>query len=54
MRSFLLKAEDLDKAKAICDAYESAMLLCECPNVDKIQTVGKVLTARIVDAKIAK
>ena len=54
MRSFLLKAEDLDKAKAVCDAYESAMLLCECPNVDKIQAVGKVLTARIVDAKIAK
>ena len=54
MRSFLLKAEDLDKAKAICDAYESAMLLCDCPNADKIQAVGKVLTARIVDAKIAR
>ena len=54
MRKFLLQVSDLDKAKAICDAYESAMLLNDCPSVDKIQTVGKVLTARIVDAKIAK
>lgn len=54
MRKFLLQVSDLDKAKAICDAYENAMLLNDCPNIDKIQAVGKVLTARIVDAKIAR
>lgn len=54
VRKMCLYAADVDKAKSVCNAYENAMLMRNCANADKIQTVGKVLTARIVDAKIAK
>lgn len=54
VRKMCLYAADVDKAKAVCNAFENAMLIRNCTNAEKIQTVGKVLTARIVDAKIAK
>lgn len=53
VRRMCLYAEDTDKAKAVCNAYENAMLMKNCAGTDKIQAVGKVLTARIVDAKIS-
>ena len=54
VRRMCLYAEDVDKSKAVCNAYENAMLMKNCAGTEKIQTVGKVLTARVVDAKIAK
>ena len=54
VRKMCLYAEDTDRAKAVCNAYENAMLIKNCAGTEKIQAVGKVLTARIVDAKIAK
>lgn len=53
VRRMCLYAEDVDKAKAVCNAYENAMLMRNCANTEQIQVVGKVLTARIVDAKIS-
>lgn len=54
LKKILLNASDLDKAKAFCNAYERAMLLKECGNTDSIKSIGKYLTERILDAKIAK
>lgn len=53
VRKMCLYAEDVDKAKAVCNAYENAMLMKNCAGTEKIQAVGKVLTARIVDSKIS-
>ncbi len=54
MRKLLLGMRDVAKAKEICNCYENAMLIKECVNIEKIQTVGKALTARIIDNKIGK
>ena len=54
IRRALLSMSDASKAKEICNAFENAMLVRDCANTDKIQSVGKALTSRIVDAKISK
>lgn len=54
VRRMCLYAADTTKAKAVCNEFENAMLLHDCQNTEKIQAVGKALTARIIDAKISK
>ena len=54
VRRMCLYAADTAKAKAVCNEFENAMLLHDCQNTEKIQAVGKALTARIIDAKISK
>ncbi len=50
----LLSWDDAEKAKEVCNAYETEMILKGCANVDKIQLASKALTARIVDRKITR
>ena len=54
----LLRSSDFAAAKKFCTAYECEMLV-KGANADnaalvKIKTVGKYLTERLLDAKIAK
>ncbi len=58
VRKMLLRSSDFAAAKKFCTAYECEMLV-KGANADnaalvKIKTVGKYLTERLLDAKIAK
>jgi hypothetical protein len=54
LRIMLLNTRDIKMAKEICNAYENAMILKDCNNLEKIQIVNKVLTSRLIDTKVSK
>ncbi len=55
VKKMLLSAQDIQKAKEFCNAYECEILLKNCDKgLDTIKAVGKFLTERILDSKITK